>query len=145
MSTADHPQTDGQSENQVKTLRFLTRTLQQDQGGDWDLHLSSLEFTYNSSKNGTTGVSPFELLYGFVPMGPLAIQAGHKSGSKAADDFAHQHLISAWKAKKAIEKSQEQQKTQFDKKQRDLEFIGPYFIKKKINSLVYELDLPKGT
>ena len=79
---------DGQSENHIKTLRFMICAYFEETKKDWDLHLGLLEFAYNSTKNATTGVVPFEQLYGFIPKGPLALQVGKKTASLLADDFA---------------------------------------------------------
>lgn len=166
-TTAEHPQTDGQSENRIKTLRFMIRSYIEETGQDWKEHLGLFEFSYNSTKNATTGVAPFELLYGTLPRGPLSLLSG-ASESKTADEFASKRLAIAKKATEAVKKAQEAQKKEFDKHRRDEEFevgdqvmistkgfpayrkedanfIGPYPIKKKFSALVYELELPTGT
>ena len=135
---------------------------------DWDLHLGLLKFAYNSTKNATMEVVPFEQLYGFIPKRPLALQVGKKTTSLLADDFASRQLAIAKKATEAVHKAQKSQKEQFDKHRCDKEFeegdkvmlstkafkayskqdptfIGPYSIRKKFNPLVYKLDLPKDT
>ena len=61
MSTAFHPQTDGQTEKLNRTLEEMLRayvTYKQDQ---WDEYLPAAEFTYNNSKQASTGFTPFEL------------------------------------------------------------------------------------
>ncbi|GKG40827.1 putative reverse transcriptase domain-containing protein, partial [Tanacetum coccineum] len=49
MSTAYHPQTDGQSERTIQTLEDMLRTCVMDFGGSWDTHLPLIEFSYNNS------------------------------------------------------------------------------------------------
>ncbi|GJW89541.1 putative reverse transcriptase domain-containing protein [Tanacetum coccineum] len=49
MSTAYHPQTDGQSERTIQTLEDILRACILDFGGSWDVHLSLVEFSYNNS------------------------------------------------------------------------------------------------
>ena len=113
-TTAEHPQTDGQSENRIKTLRFMIRSFTEETGKDWKEHLSLFEFAYNITKNAATGVAPFEMLYGTLPYGPLSLLSG-VSESKSADEFAKRRLAIAKKATEAVEKAQESQKVQFDK------------------------------
>ncbi|GJR20955.1 putative reverse transcriptase domain-containing protein [Tanacetum coccineum] len=49
MSTAYYPQTDGQSECTIQTLKDMLRAWVLDFGGSWDVHLPLLEFSYNNS------------------------------------------------------------------------------------------------
>ncbi|GKD22300.1 putative reverse transcriptase domain-containing protein [Tanacetum coccineum] len=49
MSTAYHPQTDGQSERTIKNLEDMLRACVLDFGGSWDVHLPLVEFSYNNS------------------------------------------------------------------------------------------------
>ncbi|GJS56009.1 putative reverse transcriptase domain-containing protein [Tanacetum coccineum] len=49
MSTAYHPQTDGQSERTIQTLEDMLRACVLDFGGCWDVHLPLVEFSYNNS------------------------------------------------------------------------------------------------
>ncbi|GJS86686.1 putative reverse transcriptase domain-containing protein [Tanacetum coccineum] len=49
MSTAYHPQTDGQSERTIQTLEDMLRACVLDFGGSWDVHLPLVEFSYNNS------------------------------------------------------------------------------------------------
>ena len=68
MSTAEHPQTDGQSEATVKIVQKLIRPFAfQEQ--DWEMLLPSLEFAYNDTQQSTTGQTPFFLNYGHHPKG----------------------------------------------------------------------------
>jgi len=47
MSTAYHPQTDGQSKRTIQTLEDMLRMCVLDWGGHWADHLSLVEFAYN--------------------------------------------------------------------------------------------------
>lgn len=49
MSTAYHPQTDGQTERVNRVLEDLLRACILDFGGSWDKHLPLVEFSYNNS------------------------------------------------------------------------------------------------
>jgi transposase InsO family protein len=61
MSTVFHPQSDGQTERLNRTLEEMLHiyaTYKQDR---WDEHLAAAEFTYNNSKQDSTGYTLFEL------------------------------------------------------------------------------------
>jgi transposase InsO family protein len=67
LSTAFHPQTDGQTERQNQTVEHYLRchcTWLQDDWVDW---LVSAEFSYNNSVHASTGISPFFALLGYHP------------------------------------------------------------------------------
>ncbi|GJV55277.1 reverse transcriptase domain-containing protein [Tanacetum coccineum] len=64
MSTAYHPQTDGQSERTIQTLEDMLRVCMIDFGGSWNIHLPLAEFSYNNSYHSSIHCAPFEALYG---------------------------------------------------------------------------------
>ncbi|GJY83268.1 putative reverse transcriptase domain-containing protein [Tanacetum coccineum] len=64
MSTTYHPQTDGQSERTIQTLKDMLRACVIDFGGNWDVHLPLVEFSYNNSYHSSIRCAPFEALYG---------------------------------------------------------------------------------
>ncbi|GJZ95532.1 putative reverse transcriptase domain-containing protein [Tanacetum coccineum] len=64
MSTAYHPQTDGQSERTIQTLEDMLRACVIDFGKGWERHLPLVEFSYNNSYHASIKAAPFEVLYG---------------------------------------------------------------------------------
>nr|GEV69859.1 putative reverse transcriptase domain-containing protein [Tanacetum cinerariifolium] len=64
MSTAYHPQTEGQSERTIQTLKDMLRTCIIDFGNGWDKHLPLIEFSYNNSYHTSIKAALFEALYG---------------------------------------------------------------------------------
>ncbi|XP_070048995.1 uncharacterized protein [Nicotiana tomentosiformis] len=64
LSTAFHPQTDGQSEQTVQILEDMLRECVADFGGQWDQFLPLAEFAYNNSYQSSIEMAPFEALYG---------------------------------------------------------------------------------
>ncbi|GKD43173.1 putative reverse transcriptase domain-containing protein, partial [Tanacetum coccineum] len=64
MSTAYHPQTDGQSERTIQTLEDMMHACTIDFGKGWVNHLPLVEFSYNNSYHASIKVAPFEALYG---------------------------------------------------------------------------------
>ncbi|GKC25577.1 putative reverse transcriptase domain-containing protein, partial [Tanacetum coccineum] len=63
MSTAYHPQTDGQSECTIQTMEDMHRACAIYFGGNWDTHLPLVEFSYNNSYHSSVKCAPFEALY----------------------------------------------------------------------------------
>ncbi|GKE77669.1 putative reverse transcriptase domain-containing protein [Tanacetum coccineum] len=64
MSTVYHPQTDGQSERTIQTLKDMIRACVIDFGKGWVNHFPLVEFSYNNSYHASIKAAPFEALYG---------------------------------------------------------------------------------
>ncbi|GJP62544.1 hypothetical protein CLOP_g19600 [Closterium sp. NIES-67] len=64
MSSAYHPQTDGQTERLNQIVEQLLRAACKNDISKWDLHLPILEFAYNNATHAATGQTPFFLCYG---------------------------------------------------------------------------------
>ncbi|GFT66576.1 hypothetical protein TNCV_2737701 [Trichonephila clavipes] len=45
----------------------------EEHGSNWDLHLPFLLFAYMEIPHSTTGISPFQLVYGHLPSGPISL------------------------------------------------------------------------
>ncbi|GKF15688.1 putative reverse transcriptase domain-containing protein [Tanacetum coccineum] len=58
MSTAYHPQTDGQSERTIQTLEDMMRACAIDFGKGWVNHLPLVEFSYNNSYHDNSKADP---------------------------------------------------------------------------------------
>ncbi|GKB04999.1 putative reverse transcriptase domain-containing protein [Tanacetum coccineum] len=71
MSTAYHPETDGQSKRTIQTLEDMLRACVVDLGKNWDRHLPLVEFSYNNSYHTSIKVAPFEALYGRKCRSPI--------------------------------------------------------------------------
>jgi hypothetical protein len=67
LSTAYHPQTDGQTERVNQCLEIFLRCAVQDSPTTWKSWLSLAELWYNSSFHTSIGCSPFKALYGYDP------------------------------------------------------------------------------
>ena len=65
LSTAYHPQTDGQSEALNRIIEDYLRAYTSDDQSVWAKLLPLAQFAYNNSRNHTTGMSPNRLLHGF--------------------------------------------------------------------------------
>nr|GEX25386.1 putative reverse transcriptase domain-containing protein [Tanacetum cinerariifolium] len=71
MSTAYHPETDGQSERTIKTLEDMLHACALDFGKGLVNHLPLVEFSYNNSYHASIKVTPFEALYGRKCRSPM--------------------------------------------------------------------------
>jgi hypothetical protein len=67
ISTAYHPQTDGQSERTNQTLEQYLRLYCANRQEDWASWLPIAQYTKNSWPHATTGKTPFDLLIGYTP------------------------------------------------------------------------------
>ena len=62
-STANHPQTDGQTERTNRTLEQYLRIYARHNPSSWSKYLTTAEIAYNNLTHSTTGMSPFYLVY----------------------------------------------------------------------------------
>jgi hypothetical protein len=67
LSSAFHPQTDGQSEVTNRTITMYLRCLAGDRPRTWIKWLPWAEFCYNSSFQTAIGLTPFQVVYGRPP------------------------------------------------------------------------------
>jgi hypothetical protein len=169
LSTAYHPQTDGQSEKAVRTITDALRCLALD-FSDWTKILPAVEFAYNNSVNPSTDYSPFYLCYGEDPPMPATLNLKHlvkTNPNQAAIDFAKSTQGAVEHAKKRLLEAQERQKKYADQHRRDLSFakgdqvylsteklplagprkllpkwFGPCLVEEKIGVTAYRLKLP---
>ena len=172
LSTAYHPQTDGQTERVSQELEQYLRVFidhRQEQWPDW---LGTAEFAYNNKIHTAIKTSPFKANYGQDLR--IGFEGRRKGKYEAAGKFIEKIRKIQEEAKAALEKAQEEMKKFADKKQekgeeyrvgnlvllstKDLKwqmkgrrseklterFVGPYKIKGIISSNAIELDLPKS-
>nr|GFA79278.1 reverse transcriptase domain-containing protein [Tanacetum cinerariifolium] len=64
MSTAYHPETNGQSERTIQTLKDMLRACAIDFEKGWVNHLPLVELSYDNSYHASIKATPFESLYG---------------------------------------------------------------------------------
>ena len=71
MSTAFHPQSDGQSERTIQTLEEMLRACVIEFQDTWDKYVALIEFAYNNQYHNNIGMAPYEALYGRKCRSPL--------------------------------------------------------------------------
>ncbi|KAE8729552.1 hypothetical protein F3Y22_tig00003518pilonHSYRG00008 [Hibiscus syriacus] len=140
-SSAYHPQTDDQTEVVNRSLGNLLRCLAGTKLKQWDLALPQAEFSYNRSKNRTTGLSPFEIVYGQNPSGVK--QTIHESNTKyktRVDNHRRQVLFDVGDFVWVVLTRDRFPVGEYNKlKDRK---IGPCEFVQKINDNAYRLPLP---
>lgn len=100
LSTAFHPETDGQTERVNGIMEQYLRAFINYQQDDWGLWLPMAEFMGNNHASETTGMSPFFATYGFDPRMDFLDDQVAENGSQDADQFIqtmngiHEHLRS---------------------------------------------------
>lgn len=171
ISSAYHPQSDGQTERVNKILEDLLRSCILDFGGSWEDHLYLVEFSYNNSFQSSIGMAPFEALYGRPCRSPACwLETGDKLvlGPDTVREASEKVEI----IRRRMKEAQDRQKSYADKRRKDLEFsvgdhvfvkvtplkgvmrfsktgklaprfIGPYPIMERIGKLAYRVALPE--
>nr|GEW56871.1 putative reverse transcriptase domain-containing protein [Tanacetum cinerariifolium] len=105
MSMDYHPQTDGQSERIIQTLKDILRACVIDFGGSWDNHIPLAEFSYNNSYHSSVQCDPFEALYGrkcrsHVLWAEIGENRRKQLGLEVGDKVILEEL--SWKGKKVM-------------------------------------------
>jgi transposase InsO family protein len=67
LSTAFHPQTDGQTERMNRDLQQYLRLFTAEKQDEWVDWLPLAQFSYNTKKQASTQKSPFEVTRSYVP------------------------------------------------------------------------------
>ncbi|GKA25886.1 putative nucleotidyltransferase, ribonuclease H, partial [Tanacetum coccineum] len=120
-SIAFHPQTDGQSERTIQTLKDMLRACALEWTGCWDEYLCLVEFAYNNSWHASIKAAPFELLYGRKCRAPICWdEVGERliEGPELIEITNEKVAV----AKEKLKEARSRQKSYADKHRRDLEF-----------------------
>ncbi|XP_077531288.1 uncharacterized protein LOC144143402 [Haemaphysalis longicornis] len=72
-STPGHPESNGAVERWNRTFKNMLAHTIQKEGRDWDKFVPFLLWAYREVPHDTTGVAPFQMLYGRTPSGPLSV------------------------------------------------------------------------
>ncbi|KAL8089340.1 hypothetical protein AgCh_038959 [Apium graveolens] len=170
MSTAYHPQTDGQMERTIQTIEDMLRVCAIDFEGSWDEHLPLVEFSYNNSYHASIGMPPYEALYGRKCRSPVywdEVEERKILGPELIQQMEEKiELI-----RKRLDAAQNRQRKYADQARKDIDYqegdnvllkispwkgltrfsnkgklkpryVGPFEILKKVGKVAYELALP---
>nr|GFA56438.1 putative reverse transcriptase domain, ribonuclease H-like domain, aspartic peptidase domain protein [Tanacetum cinerariifolium] len=146
ISTAYHPQTDGQSKRTIQTLEDMLRAYVIDYGSGWDKHLPLAEFSYNNSYHASIKAAPFEALYG-------RRSRSHVCWSEVGDaqltgpDMIHEMTEMIVQIKNRLLVARSRQRSYADVRRKPLEFEVGDKVMLKISPwkgpVAYKLDLPR--
>ncbi|GJR66463.1 putative reverse transcriptase domain-containing protein [Tanacetum coccineum] len=121
MSTAYHPETDGQSERTIQTLEDMLRACVMDFGGSWDTHLPLVEFSYNNSYHASIKCAPFEALYGRKCRSPV-IWTEVGENQLIGPELVQETTEKIFQIKERLITARSRQKSYADKRRKPLEF-----------------------
>ncbi|KAJ9566644.1 hypothetical protein OSB04_002610 [Centaurea solstitialis] len=170
LSTAYHPQIDGQTERTIQTLEDMLRACVLEFGGSWDDHLPLVEFSYNNSYHASIQCAPYEALYGRKCRSPLNwLEVGESRLIRP--DIVQETTDKIKMVQEKLKAARDRQKSYADNRQKPLEFqvgdrvllkvspwkglirfgkkgklsprfVGPFVILERIGPVAYRLDLP---
>jgi len=170
LSTAFHPQTDGQTERTNQELEQYLRMFIDHRQEQWPEWLRTAEFAYNNKVNTSTKVLPFRANSGRDPR--MGFELRKKRKNEGVEAFAKRMKEVQEEAQAALKRSQEETKKYADRRRskaeeyrvgdwvllstKDLKFqmvgrrtdklterfVGPYKVKKVISANAIELELP---
>ncbi|GKD74993.1 putative reverse transcriptase domain-containing protein [Tanacetum coccineum] len=171
MSTAYHPQTDGQSEHTIHTLEDMLRACVLVFSRSWDFCLPLVEFSYNNSYHSSVRCTPFKSLYGRKYRLPI-MWAEVREGQLIGPELVQEITKKISQIKDRLIATRDHQKSYADKRRKPLEFsvgdqvllkvspwkgvvcfrkkeklaprfIGPFEITERIGHVAYRLRLPE--
>jgi hypothetical protein len=130
LSSAFHPQTDGNTERVNRVLEDMLRHFVDPTQSNWDTLLPLIEFAINDSVHDSVGNTPFVLNYGKRPRLPLDLvlrgeespNVESKSTNDTADDLAGSIQTVVADAKICLDAAQQRQKAYADRFRRDFTF-----------------------
>jgi len=166
LSTAYHPQTDGQTERMNQELETYLRIYCRKDPYSWVKHLPLAKFTHNHRIHETQKRSPFHLMMGYEPRAippsfpsssiPAAEErikelqktreealACHAIAAKRMADRRFHSTFKPWKCGDKVWLSASHLTVPFPCKKLLLKRYGPFTIKNVLSRLTYTLNLPK--
>ncbi len=99
MSTAFHPETDGQTERANRVIQDCLRHYVNFDQTNWDELLGPIEYVLNSTKQSSTSYTPFELDYGRNVLYPTDLMISNMNQKKKCDDRDVNKMIDSHRSK----------------------------------------------
>ena len=150
MSTAYHPQTDGQTERMNRILEEVLRHYINPSHTSWESLLPWAEFAINSAVQTSVKASPFLLNYGWQPTSPFeaGLQQIHKHAKQPFHPEAELAVASAQKriadARKCLQAAQDRQAHFANAHRKPITFtVGQYVLLSSKNIKIATTGTPK--
>ncbi|GJR59868.1 hypothetical protein Tco_1502030 [Tanacetum coccineum] len=143
MSTAYHPETDGQSERTIQTLEDMLRACVIDFGKGWERHSPLLEFSYNNSYHASIKAAPFEALYG-RKCRSLVCWAKVGDVQLTGPEIIHETTKKIVQIQQRLQAARHRQRSYSNVRRKPLEFqVGDRVMLKVVGPVAYTLELPE--
>jgi len=140
MSTAFHPQTDGQSEVVNKVIAMYLRCVTGDRSRAWVDWLSWAEYCYNTSFHTALRATPFEVVYGRAPPPIIPYKPGMAS-TATADTLLRNRDEMLAEVRQRLVQAQQLSKKYYDANNRDVEFeVGAWVWLRLLHRTMQSLD-----
>ncbi|KAJ9531304.1 hypothetical protein QJQ45_006755 [Haematococcus lacustris] len=120
LSSAYHPQTDGQTERMNRVIEEMLRHYIRPDQKDWAEHLPLVEFAINNAKQESTRCTPFYLNYGYHPRVAELLDLPQRVPQ--AHEFVANARQAVEQARQCLARAQKRMKAYQDTKRRDAVF-----------------------
>ncbi|GJT89312.1 putative reverse transcriptase domain-containing protein [Tanacetum coccineum] len=121
MSTANHSQTNGQTERTIQTLKDILRACVIEFGKGWVNHLPLVKFSYNNSYHASIKAVPFKALYGRKCHSPVCwteVGEVQLTGPEIVQEMTEKII----QIKQRIQVARDRQKSYVDLKRKPMKF-----------------------
>ncbi|GJW44341.1 putative reverse transcriptase domain-containing protein [Tanacetum coccineum] len=144
MSTAYHPETNGQSERTIQTLEDMLRACVIYFGKRWERHLPLVEFSYNNSYHASIKAAPFEALYGQKCRSPVC-WAKVRDVQLTGPEIIHETTKKIVQIRQCLQAARDRQRSDANVRRKTLEFqVGDrVMLKVSPRKVAYKLELPE--
>jgi hypothetical protein len=116
MSTAFHPQTDGQTERLNQTIEHFLYTYCNNKQNNWSEMLAMAKYAYNNSKHSATKITPFYANYGYKPRTNWRTEIQFKN--PGSNLYAYYMVNVHWKSVDQLETSQKKMGEYYNRKRK---------------------------
>ncbi|GJR65571.1 putative reverse transcriptase domain-containing protein [Tanacetum coccineum] len=145
LSTAYHPETDGQSDRTIQTLKDMLRACAIDFGGNWDTHLPLVEFSYNNKVGESKIIRPEIIQETIEKIDQIKERLKTaRDRQKSYADNQQKPLEFSVDDKVLLKVSPRKGVVRFGKKNKlSLRYVGTFEIIEPVGLVAYQLRLPQ--